>query len=211
MSPRRTLEDALETRETILDAAFRVARRGGGRFTIDAVAREARVSKGAVLHHFPSKEALAGGMLEHQLDEFDALIERRLAEEPEGETGRWLRAYVRASFEMGAGDPAVNDALLAAMATEPGLLSSFEGRFESWRRRAEADGVDRTKANLVRLAVDGLATAESFGIGAPEGEEREDLLEALVDLTRVEQTRRREDKDRATHAAKAPGEGGTDL
>ena len=112
---------------------------------------------------------------------------------------------------MGAGDPAVNDALLAAMATEPGLLSSFEGRFESWRRRAEADGVDRTKANLVRLAVDGLATAESFGIGAPEGEEREDLLEALVDLTRVEQTRRREDKDRATHAAKAPGEGGTDL
>lgn len=211
MSPRRTLEDALETRETILDAAFRVARGGGGRFTVDAVAREAGVSKGAVLHHFPSKEALAGGMLEQQLDEFDALIERRLAEEPEGETGRWLRAYVRASFEMGAGDPAVNDALLAAMATEPGLLSSFEGRFESWRRRAEADGVDRTRANLVRLAVDGLATAESFGIGAPEGEEREDLLEALVDLTRVEQTRRREDKDRATHAAKAPGEGGTDL
>lgn len=211
MSPRRTLEDALETRETILNAAFRVARGGGGRFTVDAVAREAGVSKGAVLHHFPSKEALAGGMLEQQLDEFDALIERRLAEEPEGETGRWLRAYVRASFEMGAGDPAVNDALLAAMATEPGLLSSFEGRFESWRRRAEADGVDRTKANLVRLAVDGLATAESFGIGAPEGEEREDLLEALVDLTRVEQTRRREDKDRATHAAKAPGEGGTDL
>ena len=211
MSPRRTLEDALETRATILDAAFRVARGGGGRFTVDAVAREAGVSKGAVLHHFPSKEALAGGMLEQQLDEFDALIERRLAEEPEGETGRWLRAYVRASFEMGAGDPAVNDALLAAMATEPGLLSSFEGRFESWRRRAEADGVDRTRANLVRLAVDGLATAESFGIGAPEGEEREDLLEALVDLTRVEQTRRREDKDRATHAAKAPGEGGTDL
>lgn len=211
MSPRRTLEDALETRATILDAAFRIARGGGGRFTVDAVAREAGVSKGAVLHHFPSKEALAGGMLEQQLDEFDALIERRLAEEPEGETGRWLRAYVRASFEMGAGDPAVNDALLAAMATEPGLLSSFEGRFESWRRRAEADGVDRTRANLVRLAVDGLATAESFGLWAPEGEEREDLLEALVDLTRVEQTRRREDKDRATHAAKAPGEGGTDL
>ena len=211
MSPRRTLEDALETRETILDAAFRVARGGGGRFTVDAVAREAGVSKGAVLHHFPSKEALAGGMLEHHLDEFDALIERRLAEEPEGETGRWLRAYVRASFEMGAGDPAVNDALLAAMATEPGLLSSFEGRFESWRRRAEADGVDRTKANLVRLAVDGLATAESFGIGAPEGEEREDLLETLVDLTRAEQTEGRKDTSRTIHPAAAPGEGGTDL
>ena len=211
MSPRRTLEEALETRETVLDAVFRVARGGGGRFTIDAVAREAGVSKGAVLHHFPSKEALTRGMLERQIDEFDGLIERRLADEPEGEAGRWLRAYVRASFEMGAGDPAVNDALLAAMATEPGLLSSFEGRFESWRRRAEADGVDRTRANLVRLAVDGLATAESFGIGVLEGEEREDLLEALIDLTKVEQTGRREDTDRAIRATKSPGEGGIDL
>ena len=211
MSPRRTLEEALETRERVLDAAFRTTRGGGGRFTVDAVAKEAGVSKGAVLHHFPSKEALAVGMLERQLNEFDGLIERHLAEEPEGKPGRWLRAYVRASFEVGAGDPAVNDALLAAMATEPDLLSSFEGRFESWRRRAEADGVDRTRANLVRLAVDGLATAESFGIGAPEGKEREDLLEALIDLTGVEQTGGREDADRAIPAAKAPGEGGTGL
>ena len=211
MSPRRTSEEALETRERVLDAAFRTTRGGGGRFTLDAVAKEAGVSKGAVLHHFPSKEALAVGMLERQLDEFDGLIERHLAEEPEGEPGRWLRAYVRASFEVGVGDPAVNDALLAAMATEPDLLSSFEGRFESWRRRADADGVDRTRANLVRLAVDGLATAESFGLWAPEGEEREDLLEALIDLTGVEQTGCREDADRAIHAAKAPGEEGTGL
>jgi AcrR family transcriptional regulator len=211
VSPRRTLEEALETRERVLDAAFRTTRGGGGRFTVDAVAKEAGVSKGAVLHHFPSKEALAVGMLERQLDEFDGLIERHLAEEPEGKPGRWLRAYVRASFEVGAGDPAVNDALLAAMATEPDLLSSFEGRFESWRQRAEADGVDRTRANLVRLAVDGLATAESFGLGAPEGEEREDLLEALIELTGVEQTGGREDADRAIHAAKAPGEEGTGL
>ena len=211
MSPRRTLEEALETRETVLDAVFRVSRRSGGRFTLDAVAKEANVSKGAVLHHFPSKEALAGGMLERQLDEFDGLIERRLAEEPGEEAGRWLRAYIRASFEMGAGDPAVNDALLAAMATEPDLLSSFEGRFESWRRRAEADGLDRTRANLVRLAVDGLATAESFGLTVPEGQEREDLLEALIDLTRAAQTEGRKDTSRTIHPAAAPGEGGTEL
>ena len=103
MSPRRTLEEALETRERVLDAAFRTTRGGGGRFTVDAVAKEAGVSKGAVLHHFPSKEALAVGMLERQLNEFDGLIERHLAEEPEGKPGRWLRAYVRASFEVGAG------------------------------------------------------------------------------------------------------------
>ena len=54
MSPRRTAVEAQETRETVLDAAIGVARRSGGRFTVDAVAREAGVSKGAVLHHFRS-------------------------------------------------------------------------------------------------------------------------------------------------------------
>ena len=70
--------------------------------------------------------------------------------------------------------------------------------------------MDRTRANLVRLAVDGLATAESFGIGAPEGEEREDLLESLIDLTRVEPAGR-EDSRRVVRPAETSDGGGTDL
>ena len=184
MSPRRTAEEALETRGAVLDAAFRAARAGGGRFTVDAVAREASVSKGAVLHHFPNKEALAAGMLERELDGFEALLERRLAEEPAGVPGRWLRAYVRASFEAGPGDPGVNEALFAAVATDPGLLSDFQERFSAWRRRSEADGVGAARAAVVRYAVDGIITAEMFGMEAPEGEEREALLRELIDMTR---------------------------
>ena len=64
----------------------------------------------------------------------------------------------------------------------------------------------------MRLAVDGLATAESFGIGAPEGEEREDLLEALIDLTTGQQTvGLEEDTGGAFRSAEAPGDGMSDL
>lgn len=184
MSPRRTMEEALETRGTVLDAAFGVARASGGRFTIDAVARAAGVSKGAVLHHFPNKESLAAGMLERELDEFDALLDRRLGEEPEGEPGRWLRAYIRASFEAGPGEAGVNEALFAAVATDPGLLEAFRERFEAWRRRSESDGLGAARAAVVRHAVDGMITAEMFGMEGPEGEGREALLRDLLGLTR---------------------------
>ena len=183
MSPRRTAVEAQETRETVLDAAIGVARRSGGRFTVDAVAREAGVSKGAVLHHFRSKEALAAGMLERELDVFEALLDRKLAEEPAGEPGRWLRAYVKASFEAGPGDAGVNEALMAALATDPGLLEPFEGRFSAWKRLSEEDGLGAARAAVVRHAVDGLVTAEIFGLGAPEGAEREALMRELIGLT----------------------------
>ena len=182
MSPRRTAGEAQETREAVLDAAIGVARRSGGRFTVDAVAREAGVSKGAVLHHFRSKEALAAGMLERELNVFEALLDRKLAEEPAGEPGRWLRAYVKASFEAGPGDAGVNEALMAALATDPGVLEPFEGRFSAWKRLSE-DGLGAARAAVVRHAVDGIATAEIFGLGAPEGAEREALMRELIGLT----------------------------
>ncbi len=60
--------------QTILDAAGAVLRRGGGRaLTIDAVAAQAGLSKGGVLHHYGSKDAL-----------ILALVARKLAELREG-------------------------------------------------------------------------------------------------------------------------------
>jgi AcrR family transcriptional regulator len=43
-------------RERILEAAYTVAERSGAAaLTLDAVAAEAKVSKGGLLYHFPSK------------------------------------------------------------------------------------------------------------------------------------------------------------
>lgn len=184
MSPRRTTAEAMKTRGAVLEAAFRVARGGAGRFTIDAVAAEVGFSKGAVLHHFPSKEALAAGMLEKELDRLEEAIERRLASEEPGEPGRWLRAYVWANFELAPGDPNVNAAIMAAGATNPGLLAVVHKRFEGFRRRAEVDGLDATRVSVVMLATEGLAAAEFFGIRAPERKEREALRGDLIGLTR---------------------------
>jgi hypothetical protein len=84
-----------------------------------------------------------------------------------GFLGLWLHAYVRASFMLGAGDPAMNDVFLAAVVTYLEQLSSWEERFGTWQGRSEADR---------------LAYAMFFGLEAPKGEEREALLEALLEI-----------------------------
>jgi TetR/AcrR family acrAB operon transcriptional repressor len=56
---RRTKEEALETREQVLDAAELVFReRGVGHASLAEVADAAGVTRGAIYHHFASKAEL---------------------------------------------------------------------------------------------------------------------------------------------------------
>lgn len=61
---RRTKEEALETREQVLDAAEQVFReRGVGHASLAEVADAAGVTRGAIYHHFASKAELFEAML----------------------------------------------------------------------------------------------------------------------------------------------------
>jgi len=70
-------------RRAILDAANRIVIRDGvARLTLDAVAAEAGVSKGGLLYHFRSKEALITAMIAAYLDDFDGQLARLAEREP---------------------------------------------------------------------------------------------------------------------------------
>jgi TetR/AcrR family acrAB operon transcriptional repressor len=61
---RRTKEEALETREQVLDAAEQVFRqRGVGHASLAEVADAAGVTRGAIYHHFASKAELFEAMM----------------------------------------------------------------------------------------------------------------------------------------------------
>lgn len=64
---RRTQEErSEETRARLLNAAFKVMqRRGYSGFRTADVATEAGVSRGAMLHHFPTKQSLVLATIEH--------------------------------------------------------------------------------------------------------------------------------------------------
>ena len=181
MSTRKTPT----ARADILQAAGRVILASGvGALTLDAVAREAGVSKGGLLYHFPAKDALITAMVDRLLSEFDRALAAAVAEDGEPEPGRWLRAYIRATVALSEPDSQLTAALIAALAAEPHLLEPVRAHFAAWQRRAEADGVDPARATVVRMAVDGLWFADMFGLAPPGGPQRERLIAALIALTR---------------------------
>jgi AcrR family transcriptional regulator len=176
---------AQTTRQQILHAAFVLIRRKGvARLTIEAVAQEAGLSKGGVLYHFRSKEALIQAMVASLVERFDADIMAARREEPEGEQnapGSWLRAYIRAS----AGPAEEDDdtaALLAAVSNDPSLLAPLQEQYARWQAQAGGDGVDPALAMVIRLALDGLWMADLFGLAAPQGALRDRVFAALERL-----------------------------
>lgn len=59
----------LEPKERLFDAAICVALESGfGKVTLDAIARQAGISKGGLLHHFATKKDLIRAMLKHYAD-----------------------------------------------------------------------------------------------------------------------------------------------
>nr|WP_253682029.1 TetR/AcrR family transcriptional regulator [Stenotrophomonas maltophilia] len=62
------------------------------------VAQAAGVSKGALFHHFSSKQVLVDEAIGALIGEFEARVRALLQENPEGH-GRFSRAYVQANFE----------------------------------------------------------------------------------------------------------------
>jgi AcrR family transcriptional regulator len=167
-----------------LRAANRVVEEGVSGMTLGAVAREAGVSKGGLLYHFPSKEALIRGMIGRLIEGFEDALGLELGRDEDAGGGRWSRAYARASFTEDRWYLQVSAGLLAAVAEDPALLDPLRRGYEDGQRWAERDAIDPAIATLVRLAADGLFFAELFGFAPPEGALRERVLEALLSLTR---------------------------
>ena len=171
-----------ETREKLLQAAALViAARGANNLTLENVAAAAKVSKGGLLHHFPNKEALLGGLMQQLISVFEDCITRELQNEPDT-AGRWLRAYIRATFSPSPEEQALTTALASLISSQPNLLSTLKTSFEFAERSILADGLGPARATAIRLACDGLWFSELSGMIQLQTAERQALLEELLEL-----------------------------
>lgn len=99
--------------ETLLDAAICVVTRDGfAAMTLDAVAKEAGVSKGGLTHHFATKDALITAMLDHFAQRLLRELDRVAADDPQVK-GRRARAMMEVAF------PRLNEAGLRPTTSRP--------------------------------------------------------------------------------------------
>jgi len=164
-------------RARLLDAAADViAADGIGALTLDAVAARAGVSKGGLLYHFRSKNALVAALVEHRMGQFHqrlaGLVKRGVP---------FLPAYVKASLEMPkVVEGRVGTALLAAVATDPKLMAPVRAHFAEVGRMVGASPVAFEQAAAVMLAVDGLWLLELLGIAPFTPAQRKRVVAGLL-------------------------------
>ncbi|HSI66646.1 MAG TPA: TetR/AcrR family transcriptional regulator [Planococcus sp. (in: firmicutes)] len=164
----------------ILHAASKiVSERGIFNLTLEATAAEAGVSKGGLLYHFPSKEALVKGMVEHLADNY----QRKIADGANNsleEKGKWTKAYVEVTFNEPYQNRDMNSGLLAAKAVNAELLDPIRQLYTEWQEQIENDGIDPIKATIIRLATDGIWLSELFDIHHIEEEKKKKVYEKLI-------------------------------
>ncbi len=160
----------------LLDHAAKLAvEHGLSAVTVQAVAEAAGVTKGGLLHHFPSKQALINAVFADLLEALDRQLDARIAADPEPR-GAFTRAYLDSVFDIEPeGNAAVWAALAISLLTDPPLRSLWSDWVQDRQQRhRETDGTLALAA--VRLAADGIWLADLTGVAVEERAAMRDFL-----------------------------------
>ncbi len=184
----------------LLDAAIRVLiREGMGALTLDAVAREAGVSKGGLTHRYATKDALVAAMLEHFAGRLVRELDRFAADDPDL-AGRRVRAMMKVAYPELRDDPregakAVGPqgsaseaqqlfyAAIAASVVNPKLLEPLKQHVSELRNRMLQQSPDGLWQVITWLALDGLMIWQMLGLMSADEPLHAEILQVLYKLS----------------------------
>ena len=177
------IRDAERTKGRIMRAAADAVRRVGPNVSLDAIAQEAEVSKGGLMHHFPTRERLMLALVESMYAEFEADVAAAVSEDDTA-PGRLARAYVRASFAgMEPSEDASDHLLLAQLANLPSVRRHIEELEARWHANLVDDGLHPRMARMIVAATEGAEVAELHD--QVDGHGLQQLERDLLALTRA--------------------------
>ncbi len=152
-------------RETILAHTRRLTLEHGVVPSLNAVADAAGVSKGGLIHHFPTRAALVDGLAAQALSQIDVAM--AAAAHAGTAAPAWLRLSVPAGDDLD---------LFRAMAIahrtlgEPGagIVAAATEAIVRWERLIAEEVGDPVLGRIIRLVGDGLAMNALVGTAGPD-------------------------------------------
>lgn len=172
-----------EVRSQLLDVAAKLcAEVGISNATLEAISQRAGVSKGGLLHHFPTKQALIVALIDKLLADLSASVESYVAKDPDP-AGRFTRAYLLASLEFQKSPDAQHWNTLGIMlATETAMRTRWV-RWLSKQIKLHGDSDDTIDCMIVRMAADGLWFSGTVGITSVPAKRQKAFVETLNHMT----------------------------
>ncbi|MGU3434147.1 TetR/AcrR family transcriptional regulator [Actinomycetes bacterium M1A6_2h] len=171
------------TRDRILDALEQLLLdQGLTQVTLEAVAAKAGVSKGGLLYHFPSKEAMLAGMVRRLGDRSDAQRAEALAG---GTTvAEW---YLQQPDTSTTEEIALYRSTIAALRSVDGNAGEVQQAvtdvMRSWDEGLRAEIDDPVQAEIVRLVGDGIYLAALLDLPTTDPELHRQVVERLLGRT----------------------------
>ncbi|AOR65954.1 Hypothetical protein Y17_1959 [Pectobacterium wasabiae CFBP 3304] len=177
MARKKTIENDL-----ILDAAEKVLLRDGvHRFTLDAVAAEAGISKGGLVYSFPSKDRLIMTMLLRELARFEEDAQQQTAcytDQPHADVLGHITAIAQEEEETTS--RAVG--LLTALVHSPSMLAPVQAFYRSRLDKLRDATPAMRRIRLAFLATEGVFLLQGLGFVTLDREERQTMLDDAKSL-----------------------------
>ncbi len=166
------------TKDKICEAAMQLAIRDGLlAMTLENVAKQAGISKGGVMYHFPSKDELVRGVVDYFSEQCETMLMRRVIDDPEPRL-RWARCMLDCLFPESAAPDRRTDveeissdvlsrffmAMLAGAVTSPAAMLPLRDLATRMRKRFMSDPNEGMEQILVWLAIDGLFLWQFMGL-----------------------------------------------
>jgi AcrR family transcriptional regulator len=162
------------TKDRILDALEQLLLDGGlSQITLEAVAAKAGVSKGGLLYHFASKEALIAGMVRRLGDRSN----QQLADAGTS-VAEW---YLQCADD---NEIALFQSMIAVLRSVDGqsdeIKKAVVETMSAWNDGLREEIKDPVQAEIVRLVGDGIYLAALLGMPPPEPELYAKVIERLL-------------------------------
>ncbi|MEW5248792.1 TetR/AcrR family transcriptional regulator [Microbulbifer sp. 2201CG32-9] len=168
-------------KEAIIRAAEDVVRENGARkLTLDAVANRCGLSKGGLLHHYGSKQALLQAMLQSVVARESELANAYL--DCNDQPGGLLVSRIQTLFAMMEEPAGLPRSLIAAVAEDPALLEPIKNQEERIRNKVCDDSSDPEMALLLLCAARGIFFGRVLGVVEEDAPLFRRLRERLLKL-----------------------------
>ena len=169
-------------RDRILNAVLAVTEKSGaGHLSLEAIARQAGVSKGGLLYHFPTKKSLMRALVEHHISLTEqAIVEAELTARSPNAVATALVHVSRKVCDVKR--PRAQEGALAAFVEDPSLFDPVRTHHRRVADRLRASAADPDLSLIALLTLEGIKAHDVMALDFLKEAERKRVLERLAAL-----------------------------
>lgn len=153
---------------------------GAANLTFDELVRRSGITRGGIVYHFRSKDALLEALVEHDLEQWRQCV----ADKRSHTTGPAadLAAYIASSTEPDEESSRLCAGLLSAASSSKALNEPWRRYFAQHHVGVNQKLADPVLATVLSLAAEGLFWQETLGLSPLGASERRVVVERLLTL-----------------------------